>query len=405
MRFYLIILLTIFCGLTALEAQPRRNKVLRKATTSADEIVSLSKTTSFAEAVRIVNDFSKKYLNKLIIDPEGRNFPIGIDIKSQHWLSALEAVLQQNGLWYEEHADHLQIQAIGADKLTMTKTEIATLETFESREVVISAVFFEGDAAKLRQAGMSWNAVRGKDVNLDISNLSADNTGGLLEIDLAPDLEWGSISATFKALESDKYGEVIASPQVAVKSGEEGRIQVGSDISVTLQDFAGNAVTQFFSTGSIIKVHPIISRQDSIDFVKLKLQIERSSSAAGDLGLEIKKSQAETTVMLLDGEETLIGGLYVNEESETRDGVPVLKDLPWWFFGLRYVFGFESKNVIKKELLILLKAELLPTLEERFRDRVKSKQRHLLKEQRRKENLQMDYYQQQLKDKQEETKQ
>ncbi len=398
MRFYLVILLTIFCGITVLEAQPRRSKPLRKATASAEEIVSFSKTTNFSEAVRIVNDFSKKYLNKLVIDPVGRNSAIGIEIESQHWLSALEAILNHNDLWYVETDEYIQIKSRAADTESMSKKEIETLQTFETREVVISAVFFEGDVTKLRQAGMSWKAFRGNDVNLDIANLSADNTGGLLEVAIEPNLDWGNISAAFKALESDKFGEVIASPQVVVQSGSQGRIQVGSDISVTLQDFAGNAVTQFFSTGSIIKVSPVISRQDSIHFVKLKLEIERSSSAAGEVGLEIKKSQAETTVMLLDGEETLIGGLYVNEESETRDGVPFLKDLPWWFFGLRYVFGFESKNEIKKELLILLKADLLPTLEERFRDRVKKKQRHLLKEQRRKENLQMKYYKMQLDD-------
>jgi type II secretory pathway component GspD/PulD (secretin) len=32
---------------------------------------------------------------------------------------------------------------------------------------------------------------------------------------------------------------------------------------------------------------------------------------------------------------------------------------------LRYIFGFDSKQVIKRELLVLLKAEILPSLEER----------------------------------------
>jgi type II secretory pathway component GspD/PulD (secretin) len=42
-----------------------------------------------------------------------------------------------------------------------------------------------------------------------------------------------------------------------------------------------------------------------------------------------------------------------------------LKDLPGWFFGLRYLFGSDQTIVNKKELVILLKAEIVPTLKER----------------------------------------
>ena len=35
-------------------------------------------------------------------------------------------------------------------------------------------------------------------------------------------------------------------------------------------------------------------------------------------------------------------------------------------FGLRYLFGYDKEEVTKKELVILLKAELVPTLQERI---------------------------------------
>ena len=40
-------------------------------------------------------------------------------------------------------------------------------------------------------------------------------------------------------------------------------------------------------------------------------------------------------------------------------------------FGLRYLFGYESESVSKKELVILMKAELVPTLQERITQRTK----------------------------------
>ena len=58
----------------------------------------------------------------------------------------------------------------------------------------------------------------------------------------------------------------------------------------------------------------------------------------------------------------MIGGLYSTDESVSRRGIPILKDLPWWFFGLRYVFGYEQTTLNQKELLIVLQAEVLDPL-------------------------------------------
>lgn len=80
--------------------------------------------------------------------------------------------------------------------------------------------------------------------------------------------------------------------------------------------------------------------------------------------------------------------------------MPFLKDLPWWFFGLRYVFGFESKSYKKKELLILIRGEILPTLEERLQAKKRNYQnRNLLKEGRFQLQQRMDNYNRQSKDK------
>jgi type IV pilus assembly protein PilQ len=80
----------------------------------------------------------------------------------------------------------------------------------------------------------------------------------------------------------------------------------------------------------------------------------------------INKTQANTEVIMLDGEEIVMGGLFINDEVNIRSGVPILKDLPWYVFGLRYIFGSEEIQIVKKELVILLKAELVPTLRERL---------------------------------------
>jgi type IV pilus assembly protein PilQ len=230
---------------------------------------------------------------------------------------------------------------------------------------------------------------------------AAEGKSGLFTVDVSPDLDFGSLVAVFKALESQQIGEVVANPRITVRSGQEGQIQVGSDVSTTVRDFAGNAITQFISTGSIIRVKPQVIRYDTIYFINLNLSIERSNAAQVAVGqIIINKSSAQTSVLLLDGEETIIGGLYVNEERTTREGVPILKDLPWWFFGLRYLFGFDVKTTVKKELIILLKAEILPTLAERLKERAERiSERPTLREKREELLKALENYKRQLKSK------
>jgi hypothetical protein len=400
--FLFLFLIATGLALSQIGGRPRE---LRRAYVAPEEIVSMSKTMPFNQALQIFNDLSKKFLGKVIVDPESRTSPIGVDIDRMHWLDALELILRANKLWYEEYADYIKIvpltEVTGVTApAAPTEEEKAKVE-FETREVMISAVFFEADASKLKQYGFSWDFFRGKGVNLGITMSAAEGKSGLFTVDVSPDLDFGSLVAVFKALESQQIGEVVANPRITVRSGQEGQIQVGSDVSTTVRDFAGNAITQFISTGSIIRVKPQVIRYDTIYFINLNLSIERSNAAQVAVGqIIINKSSAQTSVLLLDGEETIIGGLYVNEERTTREGVPILKDLPWWFFGLRYLFGFDVKTTVKKELIILLKAEILPTLAERLKERAERiSERSTLREKREELLKALENYKRQLKSK------
>lgn len=397
-RFSLLIPILLIFVFNISNAQNRFDRNFRKSYQSSDEVLSLSSTMSFEQVFDIFYNLSKKYQGKILISEVSNNFPIGVDIDKMHWLDALELILKTNNLWYEEYNDYYKIVPV-KDEQEIKKAAAEGEISFASREVVISAIFFEADGSKLTQLGFSWDFFRGKDVNVDVQFGAADEKPTVFQIEAFPDLDFGSLLAIFKALETDQVGEVVANPQITVRSGVLGKIQVGSDIAVTTKDFAGNTINQFFSTGSIIEVTPMVIQYDTTNFIHLDLKIERSNTGSDPNRIEIKKSEAKTSILLLDGEETVIGGLYVNEEAETREGIPLLKDLPWWFFGLRYVFGYNTMNVIKKELLIVIKAELVPSLEERLVRKSLRKNERFLKKAKLENQLKMQYYLKQLKDK------
>jgi general secretion pathway protein D len=357
-----ILLLTFNVSFSQTQAEKER---LAKGYIPPEQIVSMSFATPFDRALTIFNELSKKYLAKVIIDPERRTIPIGIDIESMYWRDAFEKILRYNNLVYEETADYLRVTSV--EGLREGKPgEKEERPTLASREVQISAVFYSIDAAKVRESGISWSFFRGNNVNVNVDLDAASSAASILQVEGSPRLKYDvDIHTLLKLFESNSLAEVIARPQITVRSGQEGSIQVGTDFPINTRDFAGNLITRIEHAGTIIRVTPEVLKENETTFIHLKIQAERSTVAPSVLGFEKAKTEATTSTLLLDGEETVVGGLYTNEEREIREGIPFLKDLPWWVLGLRYVFGHNKAEVTRKDLIILIKASLVPPLPER----------------------------------------
>ena len=261
-----------------------------------------------------------------------------------------------------------------------------TYAPVSQREVKISAVFCEIDVVEARKVGFDWRFLLSgsqtnvagtlrteteRDPNAQSWRLNA--TQGLqpefkLGVNSAFQVGdfFGQATAIFKFFDETGIGNVISNPSITVRDRTEGKIQVGVDFSVKTRDFAGNTTEQFFPTGTIIIVTPYIHKENGIEYALLDIGVERSSFQTSELQTQIRKTTAATQVLMLNGEETAIGGLFVNDEAITRVGIPFLKDLPWWVFGIRYLTGYDQTIETKKELVILLKMELIPTLQERL---------------------------------------
>ena len=392
-----ILLFVLLVGLVqAGSAQTKEARLRTKGYINPQEIISLDSSMRMDQALLVINELSKQYAGKIIIDLEKRSSPIGVYIVNQHWRDALEMILTRAGLTYIEEPEFIQIVSQGAVPL-MSGQGGAPAEpppTLEARDVRISAVFFATNVSKLQDYGVSWNFFRSKGKEPTLNGYLATGIGlgdtaspvpptqqGSAEpggratqvvpaldkaigvISSPPEFTFANIDLLVKFFGSNGLGEVITSPEVVVRNGKQGRIQVGKDIYISVRDIAGNTVNEAVSTGTIIEVTPTVYNQNDTDFVYLDMTIEQSDAAPGPT---INRSQVKTHALLYNGEETVIGGLFTTLETEQREGVPFLKDLPWWFFGLRYIFGSESMVKTKTELIILLKAELT----EQIRDRI-----------------------------------
>lgn len=349
-----------------------------------DQIVSLSPNLTFQQAIELLSKVSERSRGKKIVSTVQLNDPIGIELSNMAYDKALVALVQMKGLIYEEKEDVIIVKRKN-ETVQSPRTEL-TYASVDAREVKISAVFFEADLNAEKQLGVDWKILLSKN-GLDIGGnggnpilptTTGTGTGGTNTTTQTPGYQinaatkfdlggfFGDATAIFRAFETQNIGEIIASPNITTRDRVKGRIQVGTDFSIKQKDFAGNIIENFFSTGAIIEVTPYVYKEDGVDYILLNVGVERSSFTPDPTTTEVRKSSANSQVILLNGEETIIGGLYENDQTKIRNGIPFLKDLPWWFFGLRYVFGSDDIITTKKELIISIKAELVPTLKERL---------------------------------------
>jgi type IV pilus assembly protein PilQ len=403
MRIRSLLFIFLFVASIAEWAQAQPEQAIRRAAqgkvVNQEELVSFNADVPYSKAIQSLGELSKKLDGKLLIDRsplQGKEKTIGINIQSMYWKDALELILRSNQLWYNDYPEYIEIvsfEEIGkqageqaqkenapksapqtpsftpAPAVTSAPAVVDSSEYYSKlREIAISSVFFDVNKSKLAESGVSFSIFRGKDLNLQMNVTGASKvTKQVFSASVQPSGSnlAVSIDAAISMFESEQLGEVIARPQITVRSGTSQFIQIGQDFSVLEKDFSGNTVQKFYQTGTILTVRPKIYKVGDMEFIDVQYKIEKSTFTPGTITTIINRNIASGSMTLLNGEEGYVGGMYSNDEEVSREGVPLLKDLPWWVFGLRYLFGYDSKQVTKRELLVLIKADILPSLEER----------------------------------------
>jgi type IV pilus assembly protein PilQ len=166
---------------------------------------------------------------------------------------------------------------------------------------------------------------------------------------------WGEVNARISALEKENKVNIISNPRITTVNNREARILVGQKIPLIVLDEAGNPVTELTIIGITLRVIPHINDQNRIT---LDLHPEVSDLASGATvqgGVIINTSEADTRVMVGNGETAVIGGLIRTNEVQTKTGVPILMDIP--ILGSFFSQTGTTKN--KRELLIFVTPRII----------------------------------------------
>ncbi|MBD3404003.1 hypothetical protein GF420_14015 [candidate division GN15 bacterium] len=222
-----------------------------------------------------------------------------------------------------------------------------------SAQIKISAQLLEISSRGLEEIGVRWTA---EGAYITESGRSYTQKG---EVDAARgtdpvarysvtalNKDW-SVDAVIEALVSSGKGKIIAHPEITTLDNKEARIQMGQKVPIKQFDESGNIVTKFEEVGTILAVTPHITAENQI---LMHLKPERSTYEFDPNGVIINTNNAETHVIVANGQTAVIGGLTTQDEIETITGVPVLKDIPL----LGALFRYSEKRTESRDLVIFV---------------------------------------------------
>ncbi|MGC8684195.1 MAG: type IV pilus secretin PilQ [bacterium] len=152
------------------------------------------------------------------------------------------------------------------------------------------------------------------------------------------------------AMEQTGEGKIISSPKVTTLDNTTAKIQQGLSIPYQTVSQMGTQ-TQFIDAVLSLEVTPHITANGSII---MKIKAEKNAPDTSILSASgvpsISKKEADTEVLVKNGETTVIGGIYQFNKSTTVSGVP-------WFYKIPLI-GWLFKNTTKTnsttELLIFI---------------------------------------------------
>lgn len=241
-----------------------------------------------------------------------------------------------------------------SDVPTRTRRIVEVIKSMDVRlsQVEIVAKMVDVDHEATRELGVNWAATN---LNFGGQAVGSIVTGQRLTspfstVRVGTVQSWGDLNAIIEALEHDNKANIISNPRISTADNQQARIMVGKEIPLIVSDEAGNPITELKKIGVILRVTPHVNSDNTITMDLHPELSDLSSQATVQGGVIITLQEADTRVVVRNGETAVIGGLISESETSLRNGVPVLKDVPL----LGPLFRYESKTKKKRELIIFV---------------------------------------------------
>lgn len=208
-------------------------------------------------------------------------------------------------------------------------------------------------ARRLTNVQGSAGATLGSANDLNV-NLPATGAGlGQVALSLFK-LPFGAlINLELSASEADNKSKTISSPRVITADQKKATIDSGVEIPYQQASSSGATNVSFKKATLTLDVTPHITPDD-----KISMELEVHKDSVGDVfnGVpSINTRKVTTEVLVGNGETAVLGGIYEETKTTTRDKVPFFGDIP--VFG--HLFKRNIDDTTKNELLIFITPKIM----------------------------------------------
>jgi type IV pilus assembly protein PilQ len=175
-------------------------------------------------------------------------------------------------------------------------------------------------------------------------------------------LALGSVNGAFNldvalsALEQQGNGRVLSTPRVTTLNNVQAQMTQG--VQIPLQTISNNTVTVTFRDAALtLLVTPQITAAGTVIMnISLENATPDFSRAAGPAAIPpINTQRAVTTLLVADGDTTVIGGIYTSNQQMATDRTPGLSQLPL----LSWLFKRDRVDDQSTELLIFITPRII----------------------------------------------
>jgi len=140
------------------------------------------------------------------------------------------------------------------------------------------------------------------------------------------------LNARLNALESTGEGKIISSPKIVTLDNKQAKIKQGLEYPYLERDDTGGSSVSFKNIDLLLEVTPHVTPDNR---VSLKIKITKNDIDSITNGVpSLSTNEAETELLVNDGDTIVIGGIMKSRKIEGTTGFPWLSRIPvlGWFF-------------------------------------------------------------------------
>ncbi len=265
------------------------------------------------------------------------------------------------------------------------------LETLDIRpkQVLVEATILSALLTEGMELGVDWNLAagvhldgtgatsdltagstisRGSEATTPIEQISGITAGSPMESfgfatqggkGLRIGVSSGDMRAFLTALETVTDTTVLATPKILTVNKQEGYVLIGtklgyrSSTTISTGGVATEGEVNFLQTGTQLVFRPYIGNDG---YIRMDIYPKDSSATINEDGVPNENTtELKVNIVVKDGETIVIGGLFRDVLTATRNQVPLLGDLPL----VGSLFRGTSDQTQREEVIVLLTTHII----------------------------------------------